>query len=200
MVQGLVRDLRERWSLEEAGLPYEVELIALGPQQASAEYRAWQPFGQVPAYEENGHRLFESGAIVLHIAEKSEAMMPREFRDDVIQWLFASLNTIEVPLMLLIQMSFGGLTEGPVPDKTREWIGKRLGELTAVMKGNAYLVGNRFTAADLMMATVLSELRNTGLLEKEPFMANYYARCIARPAYAKAMADQMRTYAENAPA
>src|SRR5262249_53581540 len=147
MVQGLVRDLRVRRALEEAGLAYEVELIALGPEQASAGYRAWQPFGQVPAYEEDGHKLFESGAIVLHIAEKSETLMPREFRHDVIQWLFASLNTIEVPLAFLMQMSFGGLTEGPIPDRTRDWIGRRLGELTTVMQGNDYLVGNRFTAA-----------------------------------------------------
>jgi len=103
MVQGLVRDLRVRRALEEAGLAYEVELIALGPQQASAEHRAWQPFGQVPAYEEDGHKLFESGAIVLHIAEKSAKLMPRELRDDVIQWLFASLNAIEVPFMFLMQ-------------------------------------------------------------------------------------------------
>src|SRR5215471_9312871 len=96
-------------------------------------------------------------------------------------------------------MGFGGLTEGPLPDRTREWIGTRLGQLTAVMKGNDYLVGNRFTAADLMMATVLSELRNTGLLEKEQFTAAYHARCIDRPAYKKALAGQMADFARNAP-
>src|SRR6185312_17491450 len=99
--QGLVRDLRVRWALEEAGLPYEMQLVALGEEQASPEYRAWQPFGQVPAYEEDGLRLFESGAIVLHIAEKSPALMPDDAvsREQVRQWLFAALNTVEWPIL-----------------------------------------------------------------------------------------------------
>lgn len=199
--QGVVRDLRVRWALEEAGLPYKVKLIALGPEQTSPEYRALQPFGQVPAYREDGLTLFESGAIVLHIAEKSEALMPREAvaREHVRQWLFAALNTIEVPIMYQMQLMFAGVTEGPVRKSALEWIGKRLGQLSAAMAGRAYMTGGHFTAADLMMATVLNELRDTDLVGQEPVLAAWHKRCIERPAYQKALADQLAVFKENAP-
>ncbi len=199
--QGLVRDLRVRWALEEAGLPYEMKLVSLGEEQASPEYRAWQPFGQVPAYEEDGLRLFESGAIVLHIAEKSPALMPDDAvsRELVRQWLFTALNTIEWPILLRIQLFFNGIKDGPVRDNTMQWSAKRLHELAVAMNGRDYLVGDRFTAADLMMATVLCQLRDTDQIANEPAIAAYHARCTARAGYQKALADQIATFEANAP-
>jgi glutathione S-transferase len=199
--QGLVRDLRVRWALEEAGLPYEVKLIALGPEQGSPEYRALQPFGQVPAFRDDSLTLFESGAIVLHIAEKSEALMPRDSkaREETIAWLFAALNTVEVPIMFLLQLMFVGVTEGPIREAALERIAKRLSDVSAAMQGRTYLAGERFTAADLMMTTVLNQLRETDLIAKEPIIAEWHQRCTERPAYKKALADQLIVFKENAP-
>ncbi len=199
--QGLVRDLRVRWALEEAGLPYKVRLIALGPEQASPEYRALQPFGQVPAFRENGLTLFESGAIVLHIAEKSTVLMPNDpkAREETIAWLFAALNTVEVPIMFMVQLMFVGVTEGPIREAALERIARRLSEVSAALRGRAYLTGKRFTAADLMMSTVLNQLRDTGLIAKEPSLAAWHQRCMERPAYKKALADQLAVFKENAP-
>jgi len=199
--QGLVRDLRVRWALEEAGLPYKVRLIALGPEQASPEYRALQPFGQVPAFRENGLTLFESGAIVLHIAEKSAVLMPNDpkAREETIAWLFAALNTVEVPIMFMVQLMFVGVTEGPIREAALERIARRLSEVSAALRGRAYLTGERFTAADLMMSTVLNQLRDTGLIAKEPSLAAWHKRCMERPAFKKALADQLAVFKENAP-
>ena len=199
LVQGLVRDLRVRWALEEVGLPYRVKLIGLGPEQNAPEYRALQPFGQVPAYREDDLVLFESGAIALHIAEKSEALMPRDpaLRQETIQWLFAALNTIELPIMFLVQLGFTGVTSGPAHDKAVEWTGKRLTELAHVLKDRDYMVGDRFTVADLMMSSVLDPLRNMGMVEKEPILAAWHEKCHARPGYKKALADQMAEYKEH---
>jgi len=199
--QGLVRDLRVRWALEEAGLPYSVKLIALGPEQASPEYRALQPFGQVPAFRENGLTLFESGAIVLHIAEKSTVLMPNDpkAREETIAWLFAALNTVEVPIMFMVQLMFVGVTEGQIREAALERIARRLSEVSAALRGRAYLTGERFTAADLMMATVLNQLRDTGLIAKEPSLAAWHQRCMERAAYKKALADQLAVFKENAP-
>jgi glutathione S-transferase len=198
-VHGLVRDLRVRWALEEAGLPYEVQLVERGPEQATAEFRAWQPYGQVPAYEEDGLTLFESGAIVLHIAEKSEALMPKTLRAQVLQWSLAALNSVEMATMLPMLMRFGGVPDGAPRDWALDFCRARLRDTAAVLKDRDYIVCERFTAADILMATVLSELRDTDLVEKEPGIAAYHARCLARPAYKKALADQLRTFAENAP-
>jgi glutathione S-transferase len=199
--QGLVRDLRVRWALEEAELPYKVKLIALGPEQGLPEYRALQPFGQVPAFREDRLTLFESGAIVLHIAEKSEALMPREAkaREETIAWLFAALNTVEMPIMFLVQLMFVGVTEGPIREAALQRIAKRLSDVSAAMRGRSYLVGERFTAADLMMATVLNQLRETDLIAKEPTIAAWHLRCTERPAYKKALAEQLAVFKANAP-
>jgi len=199
--QGLVRDLRVRWALEEAGMRYYVKLIGLGPDQVAPEYRATQPFGQVPVYREDGLTLFESGAIALHIAEKSEALMPRDprLREETVQWLFAALNTLEMPIMFLIQLMFVGVTEGPVRNAALERCDKRLNELAAVLKGKDYLIGGRFTVADLMMSAVLNQLRETGLIEKIPAVSTWHERCHARPAYKKALADQLAVFKEHAP-
>jgi glutathione S-transferase len=199
--QGLVRDLRVRWALEEAGLPYKVKLIALGPEQALPEYRALQPFGQVPTFREDGLTLFESGAIVLHVAEKSEVLMPRDARsrEETIAWLFAALNTVEMPIMFLVQLMFVGVTEGPIRQAALERIAKRLSEVSAAIRGRDYLAGQQFTAADLMMATVLNQLRETDLIAKEPVIADWHRRCTERRAYKKALADQLAVFKDNAP-
>lgn len=191
--RGLVRDLRVRWALNEAGRPYEEALI--GPEdQKSSRYRQWQPFGQVPAYEEPGLALFESGAIVLHIAQSSEALMspdPAE-RARTTTWVFASLNTIEPPIMMLNQIRRtpdGQKAEGPILELVR----KRLGDLSAWLEGKDFLV-ERFSVADLLMASVLEILRKSDLLPQYPTLQRYRDRCLSRPAYQKALAAQLAVF------
>jgi glutathione S-transferase len=200
--QGLVRDLRVRWALGEAGVAYEARLIGR-EDQASEAYRRLQPFGQVPAYEEDGLKLFESGAIVLHIAEGSDALLPSEpdARARAKTWMFAALNTIEPPIMFLNQL--GDLpadaeTAGRQREVVNGAVRKRLAELSDWLDGRDYLE-DRFTAADLLMTTVLQILRDTGLVEEFPALEAYRRRCEARPAFQKALAAQMATFSENAP-
>lgn len=200
--QGLVRDLRVRWALEEAGLSYEARLI--GPEdQKSESYRRLQPFGQVPAYEENGLVMFESGAVVLHIAERSSALMPPEpdARARVTTWMFAALNTVEPQVQNLAAIDLFHAKE--------EWakarrpsvvdaVNNRLTSLSSWLEGRDYLEA-RFTAADLLMTTVLRTLRHTELVAAMPVLEAYQQRCEARPAFQKALADQMAVFAANAP-
>ncbi|HEX8482792.1 MAG TPA: glutathione S-transferase family protein [Allosphingosinicella sp.] len=199
-VQGLVRDLRVRWALEEAGLRYEVRLLADG-EKDSAEYRSWQPFGQVPAYEENGLKLFESGAIVLRIAERSENLLPGDpaARARAIQWLFAALNTIEPPILNLagIDLFWADQEWAKLrrPDAEAA-VRKRLGELSAALGGGPFVDGSRFTAGDLMMATVLRILRHTGLVA-DSGLAPYLERCEARPAFRRALSGQMAAFEQG---
>mgnify|MGYP001601498514 CR=1 FL=1 len=196
--QGLVKDLRVRWALEEAGIPYQEKLI--GPEdQASAGYRALQPFGQVPVIETDGLKLFESGSIVLHIAEQSQALMPSDpaGRARTRTWVFAALNSIEPSVDNL------GDTEGEEAwavarrPAAMEKVQRRLGELEAWLGDQDYLEG-RFTAGDLMMTTVLRNLRETDIVAKRPRLAAYVARCQARPAFQKALADHMRPFEAHA--
>jgi glutathione S-transferase len=198
--QGLVRDLRVRWALEEAGLAYEQMLI--GPEdQKSASYRALQPFGQVPAYEEDGLVLFESGAIVLHIAERSDALMPADpaacARTKT--WMFAALNTVEPPILFLNQID---MQKGGADPAQREAVvarvKMRLASLCDRLAGRDYLE-KRFTAADLLMTSVLRILRRTDMVAQMPVLEAYRLRCEARPAFQKALADQMANFAANAP-
>lgn len=203
-VQGYVRDLRVRWALEEAGMPYAERLIG-APEQASTDYRALQPFGQVPAYEEDGLAMFESGAIVLHIAERSAALMPADAagRAGMQAWMFAALNTIEPPMSMLNVIDFqpGGVQDGEKALRQRvlEHIDLRLGELAAALGDQPYLVAGRFSAADLLMSTVLRSLDASDRLTARPRLDAYLARCVARPAYQKALAAQMASFAANAP-
>jgi glutathione S-transferase len=197
LVHGLVRDLRVRWALEEAGLKYQARLI--GPSdQASAAYRAQQPFGQVPVFEEDGLVLFESGAIVLHVGERCESLLPREpaARARAVTWVFAALNTLE-PVI-------GGLADVLVFSAGEEWaklrqpvaeerVVKRLHELAAALGDKEYLDG-RFTAGDLIMTTVLRELHATPLVRNEPALAAYQARCEARPAFQRALRDHLADF------
>ena len=200
--QGLARDFRVRWALEEAGLPYEERLI--GPEDQSTEsYRALQPFGQIPAIEEDGFPLFESGAIVLHIAERSEALMPRDpaGRARVMCWAFAALNSIEPRVSALAEIDlfhadaeWGRLRRPAVEQAAKT----RLTALAARFNGRDYLE-DRFTAADILMTTVLRVLRHTDLLAQVPPLEAYRQRCEARPAFQKAMADHLAPSAKNAP-
>lgn len=193
--QGLVRDLRVRWALEEAGLEYEERLIDV--REKPAEHWAEQPFGQVPVYEESGLVLFESGAIVLHIAEKTEALMPRApaTRARTITWLLAALSTIEPPIMTWIQLD----DDNPAKPKIVDFIKLRLGQLAASLGDRDYLEGDRFSAADLMMTSVLRIPRTSGLVEQFPTLDAYKKRHEARPAFQKALADQLAPFAKYAP-
>lgn len=201
--RGLVRDLRVRWALEEAGLPYETRLI--GPQdQASASYRAMQPFGQVPAYEEDGLVLFESGAILLHIAERSEALMPSDpkARARVTAWMFAALNSIEPRIQNLAAIDLFHPNEEWAKTRRPEefkFAQKRLAALSDWLEGRQYLEG-RFTVADLLMTTVLRIPRNTDLITQMPVVNAYRIRCEARPAFKKALDRQMADFVDEAPA
>jgi glutathione S-transferase len=200
--QGLVRDLRVRWALEEAGLSYEARLI--GPEdQKSESYRRLQPFGQVPAYEENGLVMFESGAVVLHIAERSSTLMPSEpdARARVTTWMFAALNTVEPQIQNLAEIDLFHAKEEWAKARRPsavEAVNKRLTSLSAWLEGRDYLEA-RFTAADLLMTTVLRNLRHTELVAAMPVLEAYRQRCEARPAFQKALADQMAVFAANAP-
>lgn len=202
--QGLVRDLRVRWALEEAGLPYEERLIPQGAQEAP-EHRRIQPFGQVPVIEEDGLTLFESGAILLHIGERAETLLPRDAqaRANAIQWVFAALNSIEPHLWTIALIDIFYAHE--------EWAKlrrpgalafaeRRLDALSARLGERDYLDSDQFTAGDLMMTTVLEIARHTGLVAERPNLDAYAKRCKARPAYQRALADQLAPFAANAPA
>jgi glutathione S-transferase len=192
--QGQVRDLRARWALEEAGLPYKTRLLELGDQDKS-DYRALQPFGQVPILEEDGIVLFESGAIVLHIGERSEMLLPKDASARArAQWLIAALNSIEPFVMnvALIDIFY----------KNEEWaklrrpgavefVQKRLSALSNSLGDKPYLDGDRFTAGDLMMTTVLRILQHTDIVTRDKRLAAYVDRCTARPAFRRAFDAQI---------
>ena len=204
LAQGLVRDLRVRWALEEAGLLYKERLI--GPdEQKSEEYRKRQPFGQVPVYEEDGLVLFESGAIVLHLAERTPALMPTDplARSRVRSWMFAALNSIEQHLQQLGEIDFVHADAHWARERRPAVLQRartRLTELGTALHAKAYLVGDRFSAADLLMTTVLRIPRQSALVAEFPDLDAYRLRCEARPAFKKALADQLRRFEENRPA
>ncbi|HTO09055.1 MAG TPA: glutathione S-transferase family protein [Myxococcota bacterium] len=192
--RGLVRDLRVRWALEEAGIPYKTRLI--GPDdQASPTYRAQQPFGQVPVLEENGLALFESGSILLHVGERSETLLPKDpgARARAITWVFAALNSIETVVQPLVGIDL--FYEGQEWAKLRRpeaeaAVKRRLSELAESLGTKEYL-DDRFTAGDLMMTTVLRLLRHTPLVKAEPRIAAFQERCEKRPAFQRALEGQM---------
>lgn len=200
--QGLVRDLRVRWALEEAEIPHEVRLISFDDQK-SADYRKQQPFGQVPVLEEDGLTLFESGSIVLHIADQSKNLMPATAaaRARTTSWVFAALNTLEPQVMNLAMIDIFRkdkmwAQEGR-PD-TMQMLESRLRDLDKWLDGKMFLEGESFTAADLMMTTVLRNLRQTELLEKDfPRLGAYKKMHEARPAFQRALAAQMKPFSEQ---
>ena len=195
--QGLARDFRVRWALEEAGMPYAERLI--GPEdQASAAYRALQPFGQIPAIEADGFELFESGAIVLYIAEKSEALAPSDANGlaRTKAWMFAALNSVEPGVMTLAGLDLFHAGEAWAAESRPVAVAavqKRLAALEQWLGGRDYLE-DRFTAGDLLMTTVLRILRHTDIVSGRPTLRAYQERCEARPAFQKAMADHLKPY------
>ena len=199
--QGLVRDIRVRWALEEAGLAYTEHVI--GPEEQKSEaYRRLQPFGQVPAYEEGDLVLFESGAIVHHIAQRSAALMPADpaGRARVTAWLFAAMNSIEPQLQNLTAIDLFYAQEDWAKARRPgavEAVQKRLQDLAAWLGDRNYLE-DRFTAADLLMTTVLRFLRHTDIVAQIPVLENYRLRCEARPAFQRALAAQMAVFERHA--
>jgi glutathione S-transferase len=200
--QGLVRDLRVRWALEEAGMPYEERLLDF--RNKPDGYRKLQPFGQVPTFEEDGLVLFETGAIVLHIAERSTLLLPPDpsARARATSWMFAALNSVEPSIMSLIQIDLkfaGDAAATQVREAAVDAVKGRLESVAAWLGERDYLE-DRFTAGDLLMVTVLRILRHTDMVTTMPALAAYQARCEARPAFQKALAAQMAVFAENAAA
>jgi glutathione S-transferase len=200
--QGLVRDLRVRWALEEAGLPYQVKTIGLG-ENDTPEYRAIQPWGQVPVIEDDGLTLFETGAILLHLAERSTALSPTDAagRAKVAQWICAALNSLEPHIQNLVSIDIFYAEEAWAKARRQgaeDFARMKLASLARRLEGRDYLE-DRFTAGDLMMATVLRNLRHTTIVSDDPVLGPYLARCEARPAFQKALADQLALFAANAP-
>jgi len=198
--RGLVRDLRVRWALEEAGLTYDARLIGPDDQKSNA-YRAMQPFGQVPAYEEDGLTLFETGAIVHHIASKSDVLMPSDEkgRARTITWMFAALNTIEPHVQYLTAMDLFHADQEWVKQRRPgqlQMIQPRLDALSKWLENRDYLE-DRFTAADLLMTTVLRIPRHCDLIASMPVLDRYRLRCEARPAFKRALAAQMADFADK---
>jgi glutathione S-transferase len=199
--QGLVRDLRVRWALQEAGVSYEVRQVSLEDRTA-ADHRRRQPFGMVPAVEVDGRPSFESGAIVHQIALQSEALMPADpqARADVVTWLFAALNTVEPPVQALLDIDFQHSAE-PWAQLRRpaavDLVNARLSVLASWLDGRDYLL-DRFSAADILMTTVLRLIRHTELVAGFAVLAAYVERCEARPAFQKALAEQLADYNEAA--
>lgn len=201
--QGQVRDLRVRWALEEAGVPYDVHYLKSGEQKAPA-HRALQPFGQVPTYESGEVTLFESGAIVFHIAEKSGNLLPDNVaaRARAIEWMFAALNSVEPPIM---DFSFVTIFELDKPwsearrPSVEERIEQKLTDLANRLGDHKWLDGDVFTAGDLLMVSVLRILIEKGLVEKHENLTAYMHRGIARPAFQRALAAQMAGFTGEAP-
>jgi len=200
--QGLVRDTRARWAFEEVGIDYDVDVIDL-PYAKSEAHRRFQPFGQIPTYSDGKVEIFESGAIVLHIASLAPGLLP----DDpargaaAVQWVIAALNSVEPFVQQLAVVD--------VFEADRDWskarrpkviadLKGRLGDLETALGEKEWLDGIGFTAGDLMTVSVLRALRGTGILDELPRLTAYVARGEARPAFKRALADHMAVFAAAA--
>jgi glutathione S-transferase len=195
--QGLARDMRVRWALEEVGQPYDVRLLSMAALKEPA-HRARNPFGSIPTYEEGDLTLFESGAIILHIAEHHEGLFPKDTaaRARVITWMFAALNTVEPPIVEWEMAQYF--------EKDKDWRGEhqamieervrnRLGSLSNYL-GDAEWIGGDFSAADILMVLVLRRLDGSGIVEEYSNLAAYVARGETRPAYRRAFAAQAAVF------
>ncbi|MDY7232911.1 glutathione S-transferase family protein [Hyalangium rubrum] len=195
--KGLARDMRVRWALEEVGQPYDVRLLSFDAMKEPA-HKALHPFGQIPTYEEGDLSLFESGAIVFHIAERHAGLLPENAngRARAIAWMFAALNTVEPPIF---DRSLVMILERDQPwyeHRLRaldDLIRKRLDDLSARL-GDADWLDGAFSAADILMVTVLRRLQGSDILEAYPNLAAYIARAEARPAYKRAFAAQLAVF------
>ncbi|PPQ14699.1 glutathione S-transferase [Bradyrhizobium sp. AC87j1] len=195
--RGQARDMRVRWALEEVGQPYDVHLVSFAEMKAPA-HRARHPFGQIPTYEDGDLTLFETGAIVLHIAERNDGLLPKDAnaRARAIAWMFAALSTVEPPIVeLTVAMLF---------ERDKSWYAERLpmlqervrvrlGELSRHI-GDADWLDGAFGAGDVMMVTVLRRLNTSGLLDEYPEIAAYVARGEARPAFRRAFDAQLAVF------
>ncbi len=195
--RGLARDMRVRWALEEVGLSYDVRLVSFTEMKEPA-HRAVHPFGQIPTYEDGDLALFESGAIVLHIAERHGALLPGDAnaRARAIAWMFAALNTVEPPIF---EHAIARILERDEPWHERrlraleDGIRKRLSDLSSRI-GDAEWLDGAFSAGDLLMVTVLLRLKGSAILNDYPNLSAYVARGEARPAYKRAFADQLAVF------
>ena len=195
--RGLARDLRVRWALEEVGQPYDVRLLSFKAMK-EPEHLALHPFGQIPTYEDGDLALFESGAIVFHIAERHAGLLPEDAnaRARAITWMFAALNTVEAPILDLVVAKF---VEGKEPWYEQrlplvvERIRHRLGELSHRL-GDADWLDGEFSAGDLLMVSVLLRVKVSGILEDYPNLSAYVARGEARPAYKRAFDAQLAVF------
>lgn len=200
--KGLVRDLRVRWALEETGQDYRVRYLSQGDQK-QPPHRALQPFGQAPTYEAGDLALFESGAIVLHIAQTHDGLLPEDSaaRARAVEWIFAALNTVEIPISDFALVDIFEADEpwsAPRRPAVVERVGERLGELSDYLGEKEWLDGD-FSAGDLMMISVLRQLRGSSLVERYETLAGYVARGEARPAFRQALADHMAGFTGEAP-
>lgn len=200
--QGQVRDLRVRWALEEAGLPYKTRLLEQGDGD-KPDYRALQPFGQVPIFVEDDAVLFESGAIVLHIGERSEVLLPSDAkaRARAIQWLIAALNSIEPFAMNLAAIDLFYADEEWAKLRrpgAEAFVQRRLDALSRSLGEKPYLDGDHFTVGDLMMTTVLRILGHTDIVTSDRRLAAYVERCTARPAFQRALDAQLGDFRQAA--
>lgn len=195
--QGLARDTRVRWALEEVGQPYDVRLVSFSAMKEPA-HLALHPFGQIPTYEDGNFALFETGSIVFHIAERHPGLLPKDAtaRARAVTWMFASVNTVEPPIL---EFANAKILEGDKPwakDRLPMVVGRirdRLGPLAARL-GDAEWLDTEFTAGDLMMVSVLLRLKPSGLLNDYPILSAYTARGEARPAYQRAFAAQRAVF------
>jgi glutathione S-transferase len=197
--RGLARDMPVRWAFEEVGRPYDVRGVSFG-EMAEAAHRALQPFGQIPTYQEGDLVLFESGAIVFYIAERHSGLLPEDAgaRARAIAWMFAALSTVEPPIM---ERSMAVILERDKPWHAErlamldDRVGKRLDQLSRRL-GDADWLDGAFSAADLLMVSVLRRLSSSGMLERYPNILAYVARGEARPAFKRAFADQLAVFLE----
>src|SRR5918995_700543 len=195
--KGLARDMRVRWALEEVGQPYDVRLLSFGAIKEPA-HLALHPFGQIPTYEEGDLALFESGAIVFHIAERHAGLLPEDenARARAITWMFVALSTVEPPIVDREIVTYAERDKSwrdermaMVEDRVRA----RLGELSARL-GRADWLDGAFSAADLLMVHVLQRLKGSGILDEYPNLSAYVARAEARPAFKRAFDAQLAVF------
>lgn len=198
--RGLARDMRVRWALEEVGQPYDVRLVTFDEMKQPA-HLARHPFGQIPTYEQGDLALFESGAIVLHIAQSHPGLLPEEAtaRARAVMWIFAALNTVEPPIVEYEQAGY--------LERDRPWYQERLPLLESRIRdrldplsrrlGDVGWLDGLFSAGDLLMVTVLRRLEGSGILDEYPNLCAYVARGEARPAYKRAFAAQLAVFTDS---
>jgi glutathione S-transferase len=199
--QGVVRDLRARWALEEAGLDYRVRLL---DQQRPPKYLKEQPFDQVPCFRDDSVQIFETGAIVQYIGEKSEALLPRDPQGKyrAIQWTYAALNSVEPAVinLLLIDVFFTNEEWAKMRRPgAADFVRLKLRRVSEWLGDRQWLEGDRFTIGDLVMITTLRFLRHTDMVAEFPNLAAFLQRGEARPAFQQALSDQLATFREHQP-